>query len=590
MFLIRKYKARYGRSFGVAILFLMLEALADLMQPAMLAIIIDKGVVAGDMDVVYRSGLFMLLITAMGAVAASVRNVVSSRVSQQFGAELRGDLYRKVQTLSYSSIDKLDRASLITRLTNDVTQIQNFVNGLMRIFVKAPLLGIGAVIMAVRLNPPLSVVLLAVVPIVAFLIVMNLRIGFPRFARVQQSLDRLNGYTRDFLSGIRVVKAFNRYEDEAVKFEAANDAYRSANETAMRAMAVFNPLIALTVNVGIVSILWIGGVRIDGGHMQPGHVVAFINYMLQILFSLMTVSMVFNMFVRAKSSAGRIMEVFDNPERPDGEPMPEQTRAAEADAGLRGEAVRFERVSFSYDGPEGDAVLHEISFDCLPGETIGIIGSTGSGKSTLVSLIPRFYETTSGSVYVQGTNVAEADPKSLRSRIAVVPQQVVLFTGTVEDNIRWGNEHATEQQIHEAARAAAAEEFILAQPDGYRSVVGQGGVNFSGGQKQRLSIARALVRKPDILILDDCTSALDVLTEARIKQSLKQISSHTTCLLIAQRITSVMDADRIIVMDNGRIVSIGVHDQLLQQCKVYQEIFRSQWGKEADQHAAAAQS
>jgi len=587
MFLIRKYKDRYGRSFGVAILFLMLEALADLLQPAMLAVIIDKGVVAGDMHVVYRSGLIMLLITAMGAIAASVRNVLSSRVSQQFGAELRGDLYRKVQTLSYASIDKLDRASLITRLTNDVTQIQNFVNGLMRIFVKAPLLGIGAVIMAVRLNPPLSVVLLAVVPVVALLIVLNLRVGFPRFARVQQSLDRLNGYTRDFLSGIRVVKAFNRYEDEAVKFEGANEAYRSANETAMRALAIFNPLIALTVNIGIVAILWIGGVRIDGGHMQPGHVVAFINYMLQILFSLMTISMVFNMFVRAKSSAGRIMEVFDKAERPSGMPMPEQ---GSAEKPAKGDVIRFDRVSFSYDGPEGEAVLRDISFHCLPGEMIGIIGSTGSGKSTLVSLIPRFYDATAGSVYVQGTNVAEADPSSLRSRIAIVPQQVVLFTGTVEDNIRWGNEQATEEQIREAARAAAADEFITAQPEGYRSVVGQGGVNFSGGQKQRLSIARALVRKPDILILDDCTSALDVLTEARIKQSLKRISSSTTCLLIAQRITSVMDADRIIVMDNGRIVSIGGHDQLLQQCSVYQEIFRSQWGKEADQHAAAAQS
>ncbi|GFN31751.1 ABC transporter ATP-binding protein [Paenibacillus xylaniclasticus] len=588
MFLIRKYRARYGKSFGIAILFLMLEALADLLQPAILAHIIDKGVVPGDMEVVYRSGVIMLLITCMGAVAASTRNVLSSRVSQRFGAELRGDLYQKVQTLSYASIDKLDRASLITRLTNDVTQIQNFVNGLMRIFVKAPLLGIGAVIMAVRLNPPLSVVLLAVVPIVAFLIIMNLRIGFPRFARVQQSLDRLNGYTRDFLSGIRVVKAFNRYEDEAEKFEAANESYRSANETAMRAMALFNPLIALTVNIGIVAILWVGGVRIDGGHMQPGHVVAFINYMLQILFSLMTISMVFNMFVRAKSSAGRVIEVFDKPERPSGKLMLKQERAA--DSVPNGEAVRFDRVSFSYDGPGGEAVLHDISFHCRPGETVGIIGSTGSGKSTLVSLIPRFYEATSGSIYVQGRNIADIDPVSLRSTIAIVPQQVVLFSGTVEDNIRWGNEQATEEQIWEAARAAAADEFITAQPDGYRSLVGQGGVNFSGGQKQRLSIARALVRKPDILILDDCTSALDVLTEARIKQSLKQISGHTTCLLIAQRITSVMDADRIIVMDNGRIVSIGVHSQLLQQCKVYQEIFRSQWGKEADQHAAAAQS
>ncbi|MBD3918482.1 ABC transporter ATP-binding protein [Paenibacillus sp. PR3] len=587
MYLLRKYRARYGKGFIVSIVFLMLEALCDLLQPAMLAKIIDQGVVAGDLDVVYRNGAIMLLITALGAGAAATRNLVSSRVSQQFGAELRADLYRKVQSLAFSAIDKLDRASLITRLTNDVTQIQNFVNGLMRIFVKAPLLGIGAVIMAIRLNPPMSVILLAVVPIVAFLIVLNLRIGFPRFARVQQSLDRLNGYTRDFLSGIRVVKAFNRYEDEAQKFEAANDSYRSANENAMKAMAIFNPLIALTVNIGIIVILWIGGVRIDGGHMQAGHVVAFINYMLQILFSLMTITMVFNMFVRAKSSTTRIVSVFQQDERPSGSVMSNE-RAA--DAAREGFCIQFDNVSFSYDGVAGEKVLHHLSFHCKQGETIGIIGSTGSGKSTLVSLIPRFYDATGGTVSVLGHNVALVDPTSLRSRIAIVPQQAVLFTGSVKDNIRWGNEEATEEQIIEAARIAAADDFIRALPNGYDSLVGQGGVNFSGGQKQRLSIARALVRKPEILILDDSTSALDVLTEARIKGSLKALGAQVTTLLIAQRITSVMDADRILVMDNGQLVAVGDHGQLMRECEVYREIYRSQYGKEADQHAAAAQS
>lgn len=587
MYLLRKYRARYGKGFIVAILFLMLEALCDLMQPTMLAKIIDEGVVAGDLDIVYRYGAIMLLITALGAGAAATRNLVSSRVSQQFGAQLRGDLYRKIQSLAFAAIDKLDRASLITRLTNDVTQIQNFVNGLMRIFVKAPLIGIGAVIMAVRLNPPLSVILLAVVPIVAFLIVLNLRIGFPRFARVQQSLDRLNGYTRDFLSGIRVVKAFNRYEDEAKKFEVANDAYRSANEGAMKAMAIFNPLIALTVNIGIIVILWIGGVRIDGGHMQAGHVVAFINYMLQILFSLMTITMVFNMFVRAKSSTARIVSVFEQEERPSGTPMSSEKAVEAANSGY---CITFDNVSFSYDGPSGEPVLHHLSFHCRQGETIGIIGSTGSGKSTLVSLIPRFYDATGGTVSVLGHDVASLDPTSLRSRIAIVPQQAVLFTGSVKDNIRWGNEEATDEQIIEAARIAAADDFIRALPNGYDSIVGQGGVNFSGGQKQRLSIARALVRKPQILILDDSTSALDVLTEARIKGSLKALGSQVTTLLIAQRITSVMDADRILVMDNGQLVAAGNHGQLMRECEVYREIYRSQYGKEADQHAAAVQT
>ncbi|MWC27944.1 ABC transporter transmembrane domain-containing protein [Paenibacillus sp. MMS18-CY102] len=582
MSLFRKYRSQYGRSFSIAVVFLMFEALADLLQPAILAIIIDKGVQAGDMHTVYWCGGLMLLVTAFGAVCALLRNLLSSRVSQRFGAELRSDLYQKVQSLPYNEIDKLDRASLITRLTNDVTQIQNFVNGLMRIFVKAPLLGIGAVIMAVRLNPPLSVILIAVVPIVALLIAMNLRIGFPRFARVQQVLDRMNGYTRDFLSGIRVVKAFNRYDDEALKFEHSNEAYRQANEQAMRGMAIFNPLIALTVNIGIILILWVGGLRIDHGQMQAGHVVAFINYMQQILFSLMTISMVFNMFVRAKSSAGRVAEVLSKPGSPTGEQLPMPDPSGKV-------CISFQKVSFSYEGSTGEPVLHNLTFSVARGETVGIIGSTGSGKSTLVSLIPRFYDPTSGTVFVHGMDTKQADPASLRCRMATVPQQAVLFSGTIKDNIRWGNEEATPEQIKEAAAIAAAHDFIAATPHGYDTIVGQGGVNFSGGQKQRLSIARALVRQPEILILDDCTSALDVVTEAKIKAALKKRAGHVTCLLIAQRMSSVMDADRIIVMDEGRIAGIGKHEELLNNCRVYQEIYRSQWGKESDQHAAAAQ-
>ncbi|EFM12459.1 ABC transporter related protein [Paenibacillus curdlanolyticus YK9] len=586
MSLFRKYRSQYGRSFLIAVVFLMFEALADLLQPAILAIIIDKGVLAGDMRTVYWCGSLMLLVTALGAVSALIRNLLSSRVSQRFGAELRADLYEKMQTLPTDELDRLDRASLITRLTNDVTQIQNFVNGLMRIFVKAPLLGIGAVIMAVRLNPPMSIILIAIVPIVAFLIAMNLRIGFPRFARVQEALDRMNGYTRDFLSGIRVVKAFNRYEDEAVKFEHSNESYRQASEQALRGMAIFNPLIALTVNIGIVMILWVGGLRIDHGHMQAGQVVAFINYMQQILFSLMTISMVFNTFVRAKTSAGRITEVLAKPSRPTGAILP---ASGEHSAQAGKPCIQFDHVTFSYEGAAGEPVLHDLTFTIERGETVGIIGSTGSGKSTLVHLIPRFYDPTNGSVFVHGNDTKQVDPASLRSRMAIVPQQTVLFTGTIKDNIRWGNEAATPEQIEEAASVAAAHDFIAASPLGYDTIVGQGGVNFSGGQKQRLSIARALVRQPDILILDDCTSALDVVIEAKIKAALKKGAGKVTCLLIAQRMSSVMDADRIIVMDDGRIAGIGKHEELLLNCKVYQEIYRSQWGKENDQHAAAAQ-
>ncbi|WP_068776655.1 ABC transporter ATP-binding protein [Paenibacillus sp. FJAT-26967] len=621
-----KYIRKYWKPFSVAVAFLTLEALCDLMLPTLMAHIIDVGVAERRMDYVWKIGGLMLLITALGAASASIRNVVSSHVSQNFGAELRSDLFRKIQSLSFADIDKFDRASLVTRLTNDVTQVQMFVNGLMRVFVKAPLICIGSLIMASRLNPPLAVILVVVVPVVALLIALNMKIGFPYFIKVQHALDKVNGLMREYLSGVRVVKAFNRFDYEVDKFGAANAEYKNRSVTAMRVMSVFNPGIILTVNFGIVAVLWLGGLRVDQNQMQAGDIIAFVNYMTQILFSLMLISMVFNMFVRARASAGRIAEVFSQGNSVELEEIHVhsgkidsgagttaakngstqeaaiQTRGSEPAAGsvrhlgaapgsaqlhedaepAAGGRVDFENVTFAYEGSSGDPVLKNITFSCLPGETVGIIGSTGSGKSTLVSLIPRFYDAASGCVKVGGVDVTLLDPQELRERIAVVPQKTVLFTGTVADNLRWGKEDATAAEIEQAARMAEAHGFIDASPEGYETRLGQGGVNFSGGQKQRLSIARAIVRKPDILILDDCTSAVDAATEARIKASLKQYAQGLTCLLIAQRITSVMDADKIIVLDDGVIVGMGKHDELLAGSRVYQEIFRSQMGKEAD--------
>ncbi|MFF2157404.1 ABC transporter ATP-binding protein [Paenibacillus chitinolyticus] len=588
----RKYISKYWKPFSAAVAFLTLEALCDLTLPTLMSKIIDVGVAGKQMDYVWRMGGIMLLVTALGAISASVRNVISSHVSQKFGAELRSDLFRKIQSLSFENIDRFDRASLVTRLTNDVTQVQMFVNGLMRVFVKAPLLCIGSLIMAARLNPPLSVILAVVVPVVGILIAINMKVGFPFFIKVQQALDKVNGIIREYLSGVRVVKAFNRFDYEVGKFGRANEEYRSRSVTAMRVMSAFNPGITLTVNFGIVAVLWLGGLRVDQGQMQAGHIIAFVNYMTQILFSLMLISMVFNMFVRARASAGRIGEIFAEENT-----MPAQTpstaeaggsSASSADkpasgtlTGIRpGGSVEFENVTFSYEGASGEPVLRRVTFSCEPGQTVGIIGSTGSGKSTLVSLIPRFYDAVSGTVKVNGTDVRELEPSRLREKIAVVPQKTVLFTGTVADNLRWGKEDASPEEMEHAARMAEAHEFIAASPEGYETRLGQGGVNFSGGQKQRLSIARAIVRKPEILILDDCTSAVDAATEARIKDALKTYAEGLTCLLIAQRITSVMDADKIVVLDRGEIVGSGTHDELLGSCRVYREIFQSQMGKE----------
>lgn len=570
---LHKYINKYYKVFFLGVFCLTLEALCDLMQPTIMSKIVDVGVATKKMDYVIHMGLIMLLITGCGAIAATGRNIISSIVSQKFGAEIRSDLFKKIQTFSFDNIDNFEGASLITRLTNDVTQVQNFVNGLMRIFVKAPLLCIGSLIMAARINPQMSVILVVVIPVISLLIVVNMKIGFPFFIKVQTALDRVNSVMREYLSGVRVVKAFNRFNYEMERFDRANNELCAIATNANRVMAVFSPGITLILNIGIVMVLWIGGLKINHGNMHVGQIIAFINYMTQILFSLMIISNVFTMFIRAKASVERIGQVFGQENNMKISKFPCEFQV------IKGR-IDFEKVDFSYLNTSEELMLRNISFTCMPGETIGIIGSTGSGKTSLINLIPRFYDVNAGAVKVNGIDVKILDPKKLREKIAIVPQKTVLFTGTIMENIKWGREDSSNDEAQTVAKISKAHEFISLFPEGYKTLLGQGGVNLSGGQKQRISIARALIRNPEILILDDCTSAIDVSTEALILEGLRKYSKNLTTLIIAQRITSVISADKIIVLENGEIIGIGKHEELMESCTVYKDIFRSQVGKE----------
>lgn len=554
--------------FCCAIFFLTVEALCDLLQPAFMSRIVDEGVKYQDTSVVLHYGLIMLLVALLGALGAVMRNILASRTSQQIGKELRSILFQKIQTFSFANIDKLHPASLITRLTNDVTQIQNFINGSMRILVKAPITCIGAIFLIVTRTPKQIPMIVLILILCSFWILGNMMLGYPRFARLQKKLDRLNNVSREFLSSIRVVKAFGQERFETDKFAQAADELASSGTSAMRITSVFGPLINLTVNIGIVVLLWLGG---KGEQTDVGKLMASVNYMTQVLFSLSMVSNILNSMVRATASANRVRQVLDE--------VPAMTEPESPENGSLSREVLFQNVSFSYPGSKRLA-LQNISFHAMPGSTIGVIGSTGSGKSTLIHLIPRFYDVNAGAVFVGGADNRTLDTGRLRRHIGIVPQKSFLFSGSIMDNLRWGDSDAEDDAVFQAARTACAHSFIESLPDGYDTILGQGGVNLSGGQKQRLSIARALVRKPKILILDDCTSALDASTEARVMGNIRSFSQGTTVFLISQRISSVMRSDLILCLEDGVLCGQGKHEDLLRACSVYQEIYRSQIGDE----------
>lgn len=566
MKLIWNYIRKHLGIFLLSTMFLTMEAAADLLQPAFMSRIVDKGIKNADVVQILLFGAAMLGIAVTGAFCAVMRNRFASRVSQTIGKELRRDMYHNVQLLSMENIDRLRPSSIITRITNDVAQIQDFINGIMRIMVKAPITCIGAIILIMIQTPRQAPVMAGIILVVTCLVLGNMRIGYPRFGRVQERLDRLNGVAREFLTSVRVVKAFRAEEEETRKFEEVSLELARANTSALRTMAVFSPFINLTVNFGIVLLLWISR---SGQSGEIGKLMASVNYMTQVLFAASMISNALNTAVRAAASSERIKEVLS--ETPS-QQMPRNPLKVD----VTGD-ICFEHVSFSYAGA-GKESLHDIHVHIQAGETIGIIGSTGSGKTTLVNLVPRFYDVAEGSIRIDGCDVTQMDVKLLRSAVAVVPQKALLFTGTIKENLRWGRQDATEEELKAAAVTACADQFIQETGQGYDTLLGQGGVNLSGGQKQRLSIARALVRNPRILILDDCTSALDAGTESNVLQGLRKMAGKTTVLLVSQRISTVMRTDHILCMDQGRIQGYGTHEELMASCRTYQEIYYSQIG------------
>ncbi|MDO5336374.1 MAG: ABC transporter ATP-binding protein [Eubacteriales bacterium] len=568
MRLILQYLHRHIGIFLLSTLFLTMEAMADLLQPTFMSYIVDEGIADSDIGRILYYGAIMLFIALIGAISAVMRNRFASQTSQTIGKEMRQDMYHNVQQLSLENIDRLQPASIITRITNDVSQVQELINSIMRMMVKAPITCVGAIILILIQTPKQAPVMVGIIIIVAFLILENMRVGYPRFGTVQKKLDRLNGVTREFLSAVRVVKAFNAEAEETEKFDRASTELAAANVAALRIAAAFSPLINLTVNFGVVLLLWISK---NQNSSEIGKLMASVNYMTQVLFAVTMISNVINVAVRAMASSGRIEEVLN--ERP-AQQFPEHPLRPD----IKGE-IQFENVSFAYAGA-GKEALRKINFKIEPGETIGIIGPTGSGKTTLVQLVPRLYDASEGRILIDGCDVTQIDEAVLRSSVAVCAQKVVLFTGSISDNLRWGREDACDEEIKKAAEAACADAFICKTENGYDTWLGQGGVNLSGGQKQRLSLARALLRRPKILILDDCTSALDAQTEAEVLAGLREHFEGVTVLLISQRISTVMRADRILCLENGAVQGFGTHEQLMKGCELYTKIYDSQIGGE----------
>lgn len=550
----------------------LVQSFTELYLPTLTARIVDRGVVFGDTAYILRVGAVMLVVAVASLLAAFVGARFASLVAVGFARDLRSRLFAHVTRFSLNEFDKVGTATLITRTTNDVAQVQQLVFMSLRLMIRAPLMALGGIVLAVAQDAKLSLILVAAIPILAAAIALITRKGMPLFRSVQERIDRLNLVTREALTGVRVVRAFNRTEYEERRFNEANEALTETSVRVSRLMATMDPVMATTMNLTIVAILWLGAVRVDLGELQVGSMMAFIQYAMHIMFSLMMISMILVMIPRASVSAARIADVLSmTPEIKD----PDVPVEPEANRGV----VEFDDVTFYYPGAEAPA-LSNVSFRANPGEVTAIIGSIGSGKSTLAGLLLRFYDVTSGSIRVDGVDVRHMSQRALRERIAYVPQKALLFSGTVRENLRYGRPGASDAELRHAAESAQAAEFVERLEGGYDAFVAQGGTNLSGGQKQRLTIARALVRRPRIYIFDDNFSALDFKTDAKVRQALRKETADATVIIVAQRVATIMDAHQIIVLDAGRVVGIGTHQELLKECQVYREIVASQLSEE----------
>lgn len=567
-----KYLKPYMLPTLLAPLFMLLEVAMDLMQPALMSRVIDVGVANADKAYIVRTCVLMFVCALLGVTGGLGNMYFSTRAGYGFARDLRSDLYRRIQSFSFSDIDRFKTGSLVTRTTNDVTQIQNAFTTCIRMLVRAPFLCIGGVVMVLVLNAKLSLVVLAAIPFLTAMIVFLLKRGRPLFTSMQEKLDRVNTVMQENLSGIRVVKAFARADHEKAKFKVANDDLCDSTMRAMMMMSMAFPLINLIMNATMILMYAFGGSMVFHGELTPGEIMAFSNYIMQILMSLTMSSFMLMFLSRAGVSIRRVLEVLNT--------QSDIVDGPDADAAVTRGEVAFDHVSFAYPGQSGN-VLSDITFTARAGETVAILGSTGSGKSTLISLIPRLYDVSAGSVRIDGKDVRAYHLNTLRGAIGVALQESVLFTGTIEENLRWGDENASPEEIRHVAAIAQADPFVEKLADGYQTELGQRGVNLSGGQKQRLCIARALAKRPRILILDDSTSAVDLATEAEIQKGLRGAFGDMTVFIIAQRISSVMDADRILVMENGRVIDSGKHEELKKRCEVYREIVVSQLGEEA---------
>ncbi len=559
----------------IAPLLMVVEVLVDLMQPTLMATIVDEGVALGNMDVILSTGLRMLLLVIVGGLAGVAAAGFASYAAQSYGNDLRVDVYKKVMSLSLEQTDKFTTGSLVTRLTNDITITQDLVSMVLRMFVRAPLNFLGSIVLAISLDVHFGFVLALALPLQLIIIAVILFKASPLFGKVQTKLDKVNSVVQENVTGARVVKAYVREEHEIGRFDAANADLRDTNLKVQRLMATLAPIMMLIMNAAVIAVILVGNNQVSFGNMEVGQIMAAISYITQTLMSLMMVSMMFQTISRARASAARVREVLAcDPVILSGSDTPVHKEGS----------VEFHNVSFHYPGTKGRPVLSNINLKIKPGENVSILGATGSGKTSLVNLITRFYDVNEGAVYVDGMDVRDWKLGELRSHIAFVLQKSELFSGTVMDNIRWGREDATDEEVIAAAKIAQADEFITGFVDGYHTVIGEKGASLSGGQKQRLSIARAILRKPEILIFDDSTSALDLGTEARLRKALKENLTDTTVITIAQRIASVMTSDRIAVIENGSIVGCDTHESLMESCPAYIDIYNSQLKREEEQN------